>query len=141
MHRGTTNHRHRRETGDEDSPVALAGTDLAREATVNPKTVPHRPLGLVINMLEEAGLVYSYCYEDLVFVESSIVLFRMGEIPEEVFLYASTECPEKTATDLQIRLALAAKKEGLTLIPSGKYEIQQGEDQKINLKFHPATSG
>jgi len=92
-------------------------------------------------MLEEAGLVYSYCYEDLVFVESSIVLFRMGEIPEEIFLYASTECPEKTATDLQIRLTLAAKKEGLTLIPSGKYEIQQGENQEIDLKFHPATSG
>ena len=122
---------------DEDDAVVVAGIVFAGPVIVNIKTIPHRPLGLVINLLEEAGLVYSYCYEDLVFVESSVVLFKMGDIPEEIFLYTSTECPESTATDLQIRLTLAAKAEGLKLVPSGKYRIEQGEDQKIDLQFFP----
>ena len=92
--------------------------------SVRLSSIPYRPLGLVINLLEEAGLVYSYCYEDLVFVESSVVLFRMGERPSDVFLYRHVDCPDRDAEDLEIKLVLASKKDGLTLIPSGRYQLK-----------------
>ncbi len=90
-------------------------------------------------MLEEAGLVYSYCYEDLVFVESSVVLFKMGENSREVFLYNHVDCPQKDADDLEIKLSLSASQEGLMLIPYGKYKLKPGAKNQIDIEFLPTN--
>lgn len=102
---------------------------------ITTKTIPFRPLGLVVNLLEQVGLVYSYCYEDLVFVESSVVLFRMGTTPSDVFLYFNSECLENPAKDLEIKLIMASKEEGLTLIPSGRFRLKQSGETSVDVEF------
>lgn len=86
-------------------------------------------------MLETAGLVYSYCYEDLVFVESSIVLFQMGDLPADIKVYFLVDCPETAAQDLEIKLTLAAKTEGLRLTLAGKYKLAESGKNEIQVEF------
>lgn len=99
------------------------------------EVIPYRPLGLIANTIEETGLSVSYSYEDLIFVESNVILLRMCENPKEVLLYSNENCAEADAKDLEIRMVIAARKEGLQMSYSGKFKLEQLPDKEVNISF------
>ena len=103
--------------------------------TMNAGPIPYRPLGLIANALEEVGLVVSYSYDDLVFVDSTVVLIKMCEKPDEVLLYVNTDCDMETAKELEIQLIVAARKEGLQLSYAGKFSLKEKADKEIEVVF------
>lgn len=103
---------------------------------MNTVSIPYRPLGLIANAIEEVGLLVSYSYEDLVFVDSTVVLLKMCEKPEEVLLYSNTDCSEKETGDLKIRLIVAARKQGLNLSYAGKFSLKEKANKELDVTFH-----
>ena len=102
---------------------------------MNAGPIPYRPLGLIANAVEEVGLVVSYSYDDLVFVDSTVVLLKMCEKPDEVLLYANTDCEEAVAKELEIQLIVAARKQGLQLSYAGKYTLKEKKNKEIEVLF------
>lgn len=103
--------------------------------SMNSEPIPYRPLGLVANALEEIGLSVSYAYEDLIFVESTVVLVKMCETPEDVLLYTNKTCSEQDAKDLEARLSIAARKQGLSMNYGGQFKLNQKEEKKLDVTF------
>lgn len=99
------------------------------------KAIPYRPIGLIANAVEEAGLNVSYFYENLIFVESNVILLKMCEDPKEVLLYSNENCAESDAKDLEIRIAFAARKEGLQVSYSGKFKLDQLQNKEVKITF------
>jgi hypothetical protein len=102
---------------------------------MNSDPIPYRPLGLIANALEEVGLSVSYAYEDLIFVESTVVLVKMCETPEDVLLYTNETCPEEDIKDLDSRLTISARKQGLNLSYAEKFKLNQKEEKKLDVTF------
>jgi hypothetical protein len=102
---------------------------------MNIGSIPYRPLGLIANAVEEVGLIVSYSYEDLIFVDSTVVLLKMYEKPYEVLLYSNTDCNEEDAKDLEIRLTIAARKQGLQLSYAGKFSLKEKADKELDITF------
>ncbi|PTN07793.1 hypothetical protein [Mangrovibacterium marinum] len=101
--------------------------------------IPVRPLSEVKMMLEEAGTDVSYAYEDLVFVEHTAYLIQFDdEKPSHLKLYFNAELGKVQLEAEQKKLEPYARKREFTLVPAGKFEIEQKEDsEEIDIHFFP----
>jgi hypothetical protein len=88
-----------------------------------------RPMGKLMMVVESLELTVTYAYEDLVFVEHNAFLCRFDDnIPQNIFLYFSTDLIADEHQPLLARLQQEAKKQGLYFTYSGKYMMRQKEE-------------
>lgn len=103
-------------------------------------TVSERPLGLILNVLEQMGLDISYAYDDLVFVENNTILLQMESVNKEVSFFFNEDLYPEERPALQEKLINAGKNEGLSFSYKGLYSIKAEEDEMVSIKFKPENT-
>ena len=91
-----------------------------------------KPIGMVKDIIQAAGLRVSYSYDDLIFTEDNSIIFQFDSKDKKNFkFYINTACETSASDKLEKRLDDAAKEAGYTVTKSGEFEIekQKGSDE------------
>lgn len=102
--------------------------------------VPYRPLGLIMEAVEQMGLEVTHAYEDLVFIEHNAFLLRMGSEGTQVHLYFNEDCEPDQRDPLHEQLSAFGAEYGLKILRSGTYTMEQREDEQVDIHFTEETS-
>lgn len=103
-------------------------------------SVPYRPLGLIMEAIEQMGLEVTHAYEDLVFISHNAFLLRMGSQAEQVHLYFNEDCEPDQRGPLHGQLSRFGAEYGLTILCSGTYTMEQREDEQLDIHFKEDAS-
>ncbi|MBU0681247.1 MAG: hypothetical protein KKD73_07485 [Proteobacteria bacterium] len=98
-----------------------------------------KPLGIVKNIVEEAGMDISYAYEDLVFLEHNSYLLQFTDNDQEVVVHKNKEADESMVSHDIIRLQEIARSNRMRFLTGKDYVLSQDDDENIRLEFVPAT--
>lgn len=91
-----------------------------------------KPIGMVKEIIQTAGLKVSYTYDDLLFTEDNSVIFQFdSKDKKNLRFYVNNTCGTSTSVKLEKRLDDAAKEAGYTVTKSGEFEIEKkkGSDE------------
>lgn len=94
-----------------------------------------KPLGIVKNIVETAGMGISYAYEDLVFLEHYSYLLQFTDNDREVLVHINTEADKQTVAGDIIRLQEIAGDYEMRFIKGTAYSLNQEDDENIRLEF------
>ena len=94
-----------------------------------------KPLGLVTEIVESAGMGISYAYEDLVFLEHNAFLLEFTPNDTELLIHINSEAEESEIKDSVARLQNIAAAHGLTFTNGGLYTLTQADDENIRIEF------
>lgn len=98
--------------------------------------IPHRPLGIVKELIEALGHEITYAYDDLVFIGHNDFLLRFGNENSAVDLFFNTECETAEADDIAARLLPEAGNYGLTINRKGTYTMEEAPDNNLTITFN-----
>jgi hypothetical protein len=96
---------------------------------------PLRPLGTVIQLLEELGHEVTYAYDDLVFVNHNGFLLQFESTGSILNLFFNQECPKKEADTIEQSIIPAADKKGLSIIKKGQFTVTEQPDENLQIEF------
>lgn len=91
-----------------------------------------KPIGMVKEIIQAAGLRVSYTYDDLIFTEDNSTIFQFdSKVKKALRFYVNTACETSVSERLEKRLDDAAKEAGYTIIKSGEFEMEKkkGSDE------------
>jgi hypothetical protein len=91
-----------------------------------------KPIGMVKDIIQAAGLRVSYSYDDLIFTEDNSIIFQFdSKEKKNLMFYVNTTFDLPASDRLEKRLEEAAKEAGYTVTKSGEFEIekQKGSDE------------
>jgi len=94
-----------------------------------------KPLGLVTEVVESAGMGISYAYEDLVFLEHNAFLLEFTAKDTELLIHINSEAEKSEIQDSIARLKEIAGAHGLTFTDGGLYALTQADDENIQIEF------
>ncbi|MBU0480314.1 MAG: hypothetical protein KKG47_04355 [Proteobacteria bacterium] len=94
-----------------------------------------KQLGLVKNIVEEAGMGVSYAYEDLVFLEHNSFLLQFTDHERELFVCINREADRETVDPDISRLQAVATGQGLRFMIGDPYTLTQGDDESVIIEF------
>jgi hypothetical protein len=97
-----------------------------------------RPLGVLMNVLEQLELDVSYAYDDLVFVNNNSILLRMEDAPEKVSCFFNEDLESKVRPQIEKRVIQAGIREGLTINFAGEYSLKSTDNEEIQILFNCA---
>lgn len=103
-------------------------------------SVPYRPLGIIVEIIEAMGLEVTYAYDDLVFIEHNAFLLRMGEKGEQVYLYFNEESDPDSRGEVTKQLTEQASLKGLQILYIGTYTMKPRADEQLDIHFNEITS-
>lgn len=93
-----------------------------------------RPLGTVMQVLEELGHKVTYAYDDLVFTEHNDFLLQFSNCAPELSLFFNTQCSHQQVEKIEQQLIPSADRVGLSIVTKGRYSVT-GSDDDENLKI------
>ncbi len=93
------------------------------------------PLGIIKNIIEEAGMGISYAYEDLVFLEHNSYLLQFTDNDQEVLVHKNLEADEAMVSSDISRLREIALRNKMRLLSGDQYSLSQEDDETIRLDF------
>lgn len=94
-----------------------------------------KPLGIVTEIVESAGMGISYAYEDLVFLEHNAFLLEFTANDKELLVHTNDEAEESEVKDPIARLKNVAVAHGMTFMDGGLYTLTQADDENIRIDF------
>jgi hypothetical protein len=94
-----------------------------------------RPLGTVVQLLEELGHEVTYAYDDLVFVNDNDFLLQFENTGPALNLFFNQSCLKKNADNVEQSLIPAADKKGLSIIKKGYYSVSEEADENLRIEF------
>ncbi len=94
-----------------------------------------RPLGTVMQLLEELGHEVTYAYDDLVFVNDNGFLLQFENTGSVLNLFFNQNYPKKDADDVEQIIIPAGDKKGLSIITKGRYNITEQPDENLHIEF------
>lgn len=97
-----------------------------------------RPLGIIMEILEELGHEISYAYDDLVFINNNDFLLQFGDTGNVLSLFFNRSCPTKDAESIEHRLIPAADRKGLSILKKGRYTVDEQPDENLEIRFFDA---
>ncbi|NTV45884.1 MAG: hypothetical protein HGB11_05055 [Chlorobiales bacterium] len=97
--------------------------------------IPIRPLGPVLELVQELGHDVTYAYEDLVFVNHNAFLFQLDDKGKVVSLFFNQECPEKEANKITESVVMTAAGRGFNVVRKGNYALSQKTDDNLEIQF------
>ena len=96
-------------------------------------------LGIVRNIVEEAGMDISYAYEDLVFLEHNSYLLQFTDTEGEVLIHKNSEADEALVDRDIGRLQEIALRNQMRFEIGDKYTLSQADDESIRIDFIDAS--
>ncbi|EFK10238.1 nitrogenase-associated protein [delta proteobacterium NaphS2] len=97
--------------------------------------IPEKPLSLMMEITNAAGLEVTYAYDDLVFVSHNIFIYRFTEIGRNVDIFFNKDCEAQAEQRFMETLLRAAKDKGITLSRRGHYTLSEAEEENISIEF------
>ncbi len=94
-----------------------------------------RPLGSVLQLLEDLGHEVTYAYDDLVFVNDNNFLLQFDDTGLAVNLFFNQSCPKQNAENIEQSIIPAGDKKGLSIIKKGEYSITGQSDENLRIEF------
>jgi hypothetical protein len=102
--------------------------------------VPHRPLGMVREILESLGMDISYVYDDLVFLHHNQFLLQFGEAATDLRFFRNSRV---TAAEAQAQFAMlqsAGLARGFHLLDQGSFSFSDEGNDTLSLQFFEKTA-
>ena len=96
---------------------------------------PLRPLGTVIQLLEELGHEVTYAYDDLVFVNHNGFLLQFENTGSVLNLFFNQTCPKKEVDTVEQTIIPAADKKGLSIIRKSQYTVTEQSNENLQIEF------
>lgn len=100
--------------------------------------IPDKPLALIAEITDTAGLDITYQYDDLVFI-SNVIIYRFTEIGSQVDLFFNKDCETEAEQQLSEKLISAAEDKGITLSKRGHYKLSEADGENISIEFFEYT--
>lgn len=97
--------------------------------------IPFRPLGPLMQLLEELGHEVTYAYDDLVFINDNDFLLQFGTAGHSLGLFFNRDCPKKTSEAIEQSIIPAADRKGLSITRKGAYRLLGQEDETMQIEF------
>jgi len=94
-----------------------------------------RKLGVVKEIVEEAGMSISHVYEDLVFLNHNAILLQFAEDSSTVLLRINREADQETAASGAALLKQAALAREMQFLDSGSYGLAQDGPEQVRIEF------
>lgn len=94
-----------------------------------------KPLGIVKEIVESAGMGVSYAYDDLVFMEHNAFLLQFTDDEEELLLHVNKEADEAELKDAIARLKKVALSHSIVFKEGTIYTVSQADDETIRIEF------
>lgn len=94
-----------------------------------------KPLGVVKDVVEAAGMSISYAYEDLVFLEHNSFLLQFTDNDREVQVHVNVEADKEMVNADIEKLQGVARGHEMNFISGNLYTLTQGDDENINIEF------
>ena len=94
-----------------------------------------KPLGVVREIVESAGMGISYAFEDLVFLEHNAFLLQFTADDKEIFVHTNGEADEMEIKEPIAKLKIIGLTHGLTFTVAGQYRLSQVDDENIRIEF------
>lgn len=96
-----------------------------------------RPLGKLMNLIEESGYKLEYQFDDLVFVDNTAFLFQFdAESAEHVLVRFNTDCDATAKEKISEGLLAKSKEEDVKLVLASDFKISQVEGkEEFEVKF------
>ncbi len=94
-----------------------------------------RPLGTVMQLLEELGHDVTYAYDDLVFVNDNDFLLQFENSGPVVNLFFNQSCLKTDADNLEQSIIPAADRKGLSIVKKGHYNLIGQADETLRIEF------
>jgi len=102
--------------------------------------IPFRPLGLIMNVIENCGFNLGHLHDDLIFTEENVILLKMEADPGTVSFYVNQDCEARAIPDMEATLCIGAREEGLTFIKRGSYSLKQNDKKSFNVTFSDSAA-
>jgi len=96
-----------------------------------------RPLGIVMELIEELGHEITYAYDDLIFVNHNDFLLQFGAVAGKLDLFFNQECPKEEALAISELLVTGALTKGLEVTTKGSYTMSEQPDNNLQITFFP----
>ena len=94
-----------------------------------------KPLGIVKEVVESAGMSISYAYDDLVFIDHNAFLLQFTDKDGECFIHINFEADEQELTEDIARLKKEASARDMYMLSGKYYRLHQDSDENIRLEF------
>ena len=94
-----------------------------------------RPLGTIMQLLEELGHDVTYAYDDLVFVNGNDFLLQFENTGPTVNLFFNQSCLKADADNVEQSIIPAADRKGLSIVKKGNYCITGQADETMRIEF------
>ncbi len=94
-----------------------------------------KPLGIVKEAVEAAGMRISYVYEDLIFIDHNAFLLQFAEEDNTLLIHINEAAQITEINDALVRLKEEGSARELMLHDGGYYAISQKGAENIRLVF------
>ncbi|MEI7825116.1 MAG: hypothetical protein WCI01_07440 [Chlorobiaceae bacterium] len=94
-----------------------------------------RPLGAVLQLLEELGHEVTYAYDDLVFVNDNDFLLQFENTGPALNLFFNQKCLKQNADNIEQSIIPAADKKGLSIVKKGYYTLTEQANENLQIEF------
>ena len=98
-----------------------------------------KPLGVVKNIVEEAGMGISYAYEDLVFLEHNSFLLQFTDCDKNILVHTNKEADKDTVNRDIGRLQKVALTHKMQFLNGDVYVLRQDKDETVRIEFSEKT--
>ena len=92
-------------------------------------------LGLVKNIVEDAGMGISYAYEDLVFLDHNSLILQFTDNDREVMVHINDEADGATVNRDIANLQEVALSHDMSFVSGDVYVLSEDDDETIRLEF------
>lgn len=94
-----------------------------------------KPLGIVREIVESAGMGISYAYDDLVFLDHNAYLLQFTANDKELFIHTNSEADEREIKDPIAKMKMIGRTHGITFTIAGQYTLSPVDDENIQIEF------
>jgi len=94
-----------------------------------------RPLGTVMQLLEQLGHKVTYAYDDLVFVNDNDFLLQFSDTASTLSLFFNKSCSKQSIDQVEQSIIPAADKMGLSIVTKGTYSMTGLDDENLRIEF------
>lgn len=94
-----------------------------------------KPLGIVKEIVESAGMGISYAYEDLIFMEHNAFLLQFAGNDKELLIHVNKEADVTKLKHDIARLKKIALSHSMTFKDGTTYSMVQADDENIQIEF------
>ena len=94
-----------------------------------------KPLGIVKEIVETAGMSISYAYDDLVFIAHNAYLLQFTDKNSELMIHVNSEADESAIQEDITRLKAEASARNIVFKDGSRYTLSQEGNENIRLEF------